>query len=85
MHQGKIVICAGLDGDLNRNKFGYLLDLIPQAEIVKKLQAICAKCGTTASFTQRHNVNNSSKKNDVVLVGGQETYIPVCRACYIEA
>ena len=50
-HKGKAVICAGLDGDINRNKFGFLIDLIPMAEKVKKMQAICVYCGTTASFT----------------------------------
>ena len=68
-HRGKTVICAGLDGDINRNKFGYLIDLIPMAEKVKKMQAICVYCGTTASFTQRHTVD-ASQRDTIVIVGG---------------
>ena len=79
------MICAGLDGDINRNKFGYLIDLIPMAEKVKKMQAICVECGTTASFTQRHTITDHSQKDTIVIVGGQEMYRPVCRVCYLAA
>lgn len=82
---GKTVICAGLDGDINRNKFGYLIDLIPMAEKVKKMQAICVKCGTTASFTQRHTIEDDTQKDTIVIVGGVEMYRPVCRVCYNDA
>lgn len=69
-HHGKTVICAGLDGDINRNKFGHLIDLIPMAEKVKKMQAICVECGTTASFTHRHTVEVDTQKDEIVIVGG---------------
>lgn len=84
-HTGKTVICAGLDGDINRNKFGFLIDLIPMAEKVKKMQAICVRCGSTASFTQRHTIENEKQKDTIVIVGGVEMYRPVCRVCYLEA
>ena len=50
-HMGKTVILAGLDGDINRNKFGHLIDLIPMAEKIQKMKAICVKCGIDANFT----------------------------------
>ena len=50
-HLGKTVILAGLDGDINRNKFGYLIDLMPIAEKIQKMKAICVECGIDASFT----------------------------------
>ena len=54
------------------------------AEKVKKMQAICVKCGTTASFTQRHTIEDTSQKDTIVIVGGQEMYRPVCRVCYLD-
>lgn len=82
-HEGKTVIVAGLDGDFRRNPFGPLLDLIPMAEKVKKMSAVCFNCGNEASFTQRTIFNDSSHKIDQVqIVGGSEMYKPVCRACY---
>ena len=82
-HEGKTVIVAGLDGDFKRNQFGSLIDLIPMAEKVKKMSAVCFVCGDEASFTQRTKFNDSSHKIDQVqIVGGSEMYKPVCRACY---
>ena len=48
----KNVIVAGLDGDFKRNPFGDILKLIPHAEKVSKLSALCTICGdgTKASF-----------------------------------
>ena len=78
------MIVAGLDGDFKRAQFGYLIDLIPMAEKVKKLTAVCIYCGSEASFTQRTKFNDSSHRIDqVAIVGGSEMYKPVCRACYV--
>ena len=66
---------------MNRNKFGYLLDLIPMAEKIPKMKAICVKCGIDASFTYRR----ATKKDKIVKVGGIEMYKPVCRSCYHES
>lgn len=41
---GKIVIVAGLDGDYRRKRFGQILDLIPLADTVVKLTAVCRFC-----------------------------------------
>ena len=79
------MICAGLDGDIYRNKFGYLIDLIPMAEKVNKMPAICVECGIDASFTQRQPIIDNSLKNTIVNVGSQELYRPVCRGCYLAA
>ena len=72
----KTLVIAGLDGDYKREPFGDILRLIPHAESVNKLHALCTLCGdgTKASFTKRL-VNN----NQCVLVGSTESYIPVCR------
>lgn len=41
---GKIVIVAALDGTFQRVPFGSVLELIPKAESVVKLTAVCMLC-----------------------------------------
>lgn len=50
---GKIVIVAALDGTFQRLGFGDILRLIPLAESVVKLKAVCMACFNDASFTKR--------------------------------
>jgi thymidine kinase len=75
---GKKVYICGLDGDSNRKKFGEILDLIPLADKVVKLNALCSICknGTKALFTLRLTLETSQ-----VLIGS-DCYKPVCRMCY---
>jgi len=76
----KIVHVCGLDGDYLKRPFGELLNLIPHCETVQKLHALCLTCkdGTLASFTKR--ISDSS---DLVVIGSEESYQPVCRKCYL--
>lgn len=76
---GITVIVAGLDGDFNRKPFGEILQLIPLAERVTKLSAICdfSGCKKNASFTHR-TVSGS----EVVVVGGSDKYKAYCREHY---
>ena len=76
-NMGKDVIIACLDGTFQRKPFGSVLELLPMAEDVTKLSAICVKCGNDAHFTMRLGSNDQ-----VVIIGGAELYLPVCRKCY---
>jgi thymidine kinase len=73
------IIIAGLDGDFQRNPIGQILELIPYSDKCKKLNSFCNMCkdGTQAPFTFR--INKSINK---VLVGGAESYMPLCRNHY---
>lgn len=75
----KIVHVCGLDGDFLKRPFGEILDLIPHCENVKKLHALCLYCkdGTLASFTKR-----ITRSEELVLIGSEELYKPVCRKCH---
>jgi thymidine kinase len=75
--QGKNIIVSGLDGDFKREVFGEILKLIPLADIVEKLTAVCANCDEDAPFTFR-----KSKETAQVVIGSSN-YIPLCRDCYI--
>ena len=73
----KVYVC-GLDGDFERKKFGYILDLIPLCDQVRKLTSLCSICknGTPGIFSMR--LTNEKEQTLV----GSENYIPVCRKCY---
>lgn len=77
----KKVIAAGLVSDYKKKPFGDVLSLIPHAEEVIKLNALCKRCkdGTKACFTKRI-INNNNK----VMVGSDEYYEAVCRKHYLE-
>lgn len=44
---------AALDGTFQRKGFGNILNLLPVAEKVVKLSAVCVYCTSEAHFTQR--------------------------------
>ena len=76
----KTIIAAGLHGDINRNMFGDVLRLLPYADTVTKVSALCKRCGdgTLAHFTKR-----ISKDEEEVIVGGEELYESVCRKHFL--
>tara|TARA_Y100001970_G_C14211081_1_gene846965 strand:+ start:1694 stop:2233 length:540 start_codon:yes stop_codon:yes gene_type:complete len=75
----KEIVIAGLDGDYKRQPFGDILKLIPHSDNIIKLKARCNLCDMeNAIFTKR--IVDSNKQ---FLVGGSESYIPVCRKHYI--
>ncbi|TMW57262.1 hypothetical protein Poli38472_003187 [Pythium oligandrum] len=76
---GKVVIVAALDGTFEKKPFGSVCDLIPAAESVIKLNAVCTCCGRDAAFTRRIVSDKS-----VELIGGSELYEPRCRTCFVK-
>jgi len=87
----KVVLCAGLDGDAECNKFGYLLDLIPYADKVQKLRAKCTVCLEELRKTDFRGIGAIKAKapfsarivetslTSQVQVGGSESYTSMCR------
>ena len=76
------IVISGLDGTSSRNPFGDILRLIPHAEEVERLSAFCSVCrdGTVAVYSQCV----VASPNHDVLVGGAESYRPVCRKHYLQ-
>lgn len=72
------IIVAGLNGDANQRKFGYILDLIPLVNKIDKLSGICTECndGTPGDFTR---LKPNKKKENQILVGAEDIYECVCR------
>ena len=81
--RGKRVIVTGLDMDFRGEPFGPMPVLMAQAEMVDKLQAICAVCGAPASRTQRLiNGVPANYDDPQILVGAHEVYQARCRRCH---
>jgi thymidine kinase len=74
----KEYIVSGLSGDFMQNKIGYILDIIPFAEEVIKLNGYCTICkdGTLGYFTIR---KEKKLEESQILVGGKDKYLCVCR------
>lgn len=73
---GKIVYITGLSGDFKQNAFPVISELVPKCSDLIFVKAVCVKCQNDASFTIR-----TSNEKEQVVVGADEKYIPVCRAC----
>jgi thymidine kinase len=75
------IIVGGLDGDYKREPIGQILELIPHCDNFMKFNSLCKMCndGTPAIFTHRKIASQEQ-----VLVGGSETYEPLCRTHYNE-
>lgn len=81
--KGIRVIVGGLDMDFRGVPFPITANLLARAEKIDKLTAICVKCGEPATRTQRLiNGEPASFSDDIVQVGGKESYESRCRHCH---
>ena len=71
------MIVASLDGDFQRKPFGDICSLVPVAEEVTKLTAVCTGCARPACFSRRLTAETA-----VEVIGGADKYIATCRACH---
>lgn len=84
---GKHMVVVGLDGDAHRKPFGQILNLIPLADEVQRIYALCKMCGdgTPARFTSAISATVSEATNSgVPNVGSNESYRPLCRKHFLE-
>ena len=78
---GKTVIVAALDSTFQRKPFNDILGLVPLAENVTKLSAVCAHCRGDASFTKRLRAGDEEQRGEL-RIGGADMYVATCRACH---
>jgi len=89
---GKIIYVSALDGDSERNFFGYTYLLIPyvQAGCLHKSNAsVCMRCldqnkNSVASFTHKHALTSSGGQGSQIDPGADDKYMSVCTLCYEE-
>ncbi len=80
---GVRVIVSGLDRDFRGEPFSFMPKLLSMAEYVTKLTAICVKCFTPATRTQRIiNGKPANYHDPIILVGAKDTYEARCRDCH---
>lgn len=81
----KIVIVGALDGTYERKVFpdSQVFTLIPLANSVEKLQALCADCNRQVRHKREapFSWRISDDTGDIV-IGGHDKYIPICRTHY---
>ncbi|MEM3185982.1 MAG: thymidine kinase [Conexivisphaerales archaeon] len=80
--KGKIVYVSLLNRDHRGEPFGSAMELLARADEVQSLNAVCARCGDEAYFTQRL-YKGKETFGEQVQIGGKELYEPRCRACYV--
>jgi len=81
--RGIRVIASGLDRDFRGEPFSFMPKLLALAEDVTKLTAICVKCHTPATRTQRIIDGKPASYNDpIILVGASDSYEARCRHCH---
>lgn len=81
--RGCRVIVCGLDQTYRGEPFHPVPELIARADYVKKLQAICSKCGQAATKTQRLIDGEPAHVDEpTVVVGADEKYQARCRSCH---
>jgi thymidine kinase len=77
------VILGGLDSDFRSEPFAVTSEMMARAEFVTKLTAICVRCGSPATKTQRIvNGKPAHYLDPIVVVGAAEAYEPRCRHCH---
>ena len=83
LHSNKMFIVAGLSSDFNMKPIGDIIKLIPLADEIVKLSALCIYCkdGTPGSFTKL--TKSHYKSGDNVLVGAKDLYAPCCRKHFL--
>lgn len=79
-NDGKKVVIAALDQTFEGVPFAGMPNLFVEAEVVKKLHAVCMICGGLASRTHR-----LGESKNIVEVGGTDKYQALCRKCFMEA
>lgn len=75
----KTVRVYGLDGDFMRQPFGQMLKLLPIADQIKKLKALCKECGdnTPAIYSKK-----IVKTEQYIVVAKDDVYQAVCHDHY---
>ncbi len=79
-NSGMRVIVAGLDMDYLGKPFGPMPQLLAVADYITKVHAICMHCSDLAHHSFRTVTDNS-----LIMLGEKESYIPLCRSCFVKA
>ena len=83
VRRGTRVIAAGLAQDFRGLPFGPMPTLLCVADYVDKLEAVCHRCGSAATMTQRLVDGKPAPfDGETVQIGALDSYEARCRRCY---
>jgi thymidine kinase len=73
-------LVIGLSGDSERRPFGQMLEILPYADSIVHMNALCMRCrnGTPAPFSSRR-----VPMQNQISIGGSNLYQTLCRQCYL--
>lgn len=72
------VICYGLRADFRNELFEGSLWLLAWADVIEEIKTVCW-CGKAARSNARFNENGIIREGDQVCLGGNSSYIALCR------
>ncbi|MGR3759991.1 thymidine kinase [Roseobacteraceae bacterium NS-SX3] len=82
---GVPVLCYGLRVDFQGNLFPGSATLLALADEMREVRTIC-RCGKKATMVIRQDADGRAlTEGDQVQIGGNETYVPLCRRHWREA
>ncbi len=81
----KVVYVGGLTGNASMELFGHMHQLIPMANKVTTLSAICESCTKRGEMRDANFTRRLMATQDIIQVGGHDMYLPVCRECYYKS
>lgn len=81
-NEGKRVFISALNGDRHQKEWEVTQQMIPLADEIVFLKAVCSKCGSyEASFSFKEN---DTSTDQVDIGGSAESFIALCRGCLQE-
>ena len=82
VENGYHVYVAALNGTFRRTPWPAISELIPLADKITFLTAICHGCSEPASFT---HLTTSKPTGSDIIIGGSEKYHSLCGTCFKKA
>ena len=76
------VMAFGLKNDFSNELFEGSKYLLLYADKIEEIKTICWFCHKKAIMNLRFNNGKPVYKGEQVQIGGNESYLPVCRKCY---
>lgn len=77
------VICYGLRADFQNNLFPGSMWLLAWADAIEEIKTVCW-CGKAAKCNARYNEHGIVKEGEQVFLGGNDSYVALCRKHYAE-
>ncbi len=79
------VIAYGLKNTFNNELFVGTKALLIYADRIEEVKTVCWYCDRKATMNMRiDKKGNAITKGETIKIGGNESYLPVCRKCYKE-